>query len=53
MHVGIMGTMAQMWLSELGDKVKRDQLGRARARRIPGGLAYGYQAVPPHEEMVV
>ncbi len=46
MHIGIMGTMAQMMLSDLRDKTKRGQLGRARAGRIPGGLAYGYQVVP-------
>ena len=47
MHIGIMGTMAQMMLSETGEKVRRGQLGRARAGRIPGGLAYGYAVVPP------
>ena len=47
MHIGIMGTMAQMMLSETGEKVRRGQLGRAKAGRIPGGLAYGYEVVPP------
>ncbi|MCW3477768.1 recombinase family protein [Rhodovastum sp. RN2-1] len=47
MHIGIMGTMAQMMLSETGEKVRRGQLGRARAGRIPGGLAYGYEVVAP------
>lgn len=46
MHVGIMGTMAQMMLGDMRDKVKRGQLGRARAGRTPGGLAYGYEVVP-------
>jgi DNA invertase Pin-like site-specific DNA recombinase len=46
MHIGIMGTMAQMMLSDLRDKTKRGQLGRARVGRIPGGLAYGYEVVP-------
>ena len=31
MHIGIMGTMAQMSLSDTRDKVRRAQLGRARA----------------------
>jgi hypothetical protein len=35
MHIGIMGTMAQMTLSDLRDKTKRGQLGRVRAGRIP------------------
>jgi DNA invertase Pin-like site-specific DNA recombinase len=43
-HVGIMGTMA---LSDLREKTRRGQLGRARAGGIPGGLAYGYEVVPP------
>ena len=47
MHIGIMGTMAQMVLADLREKTKRGQLGRARAGRIPGGLAYGYEVVPP------
>ena len=47
MHVGIMGTMAQMTLADLREKTRRGQLGRARAGRIPGGLAYGYAVVPP------
>ena len=47
MHIGIMGTMAQMTLTDLRDKTRRGQLGRARAGRIPGGLAYGYEVVPP------
>ena len=47
MHIAIMGTMAQMMLSETAEKVRRGQLGRARAGRIPGGLAYGYAVVPP------
>jgi len=33
--------------SETGEKVRRGQLGRARAGRIPGGLAYGYEVVSP------
>ena len=46
MHVGIMGTMAQMTLADLREKTRRGQLGRARAGRIPGGLAFGYEVVP-------
>ncbi len=47
MHIGIMGTMAQLTLSDLRAKTIRGQLGRARLGRIPGGLAYGYDIVPP------
>ncbi len=45
MHVGLLGTMAQLYLSDLRDKTRRGQLGRALAGKIPGGRAYGYQLV--------
>src|SRR5687767_8348747 len=45
LHVGLMGTMAQLFLSDLRDKTKRGQLGRALAGKIPGGHAYGYALV--------
>jgi site-specific DNA recombinase len=47
LHIAVMGMMAQSFLSDLRDKTKRGQLGRALAGRIPGGLAYGYDVVPP------
>ncbi len=34
-HVGLLGTMAQLYLSDLKDKTKRGQLGRALAGKIP------------------
>ena len=46
MHVGVMGMMAQAYLADLRDKTKRGQLGRARAGRVPGGIAYGYAVAP-------
>ena len=45
MHVGLLGTMAQLYLSDLKDKTRRGQLGRALAGKIPGGKAYGYGLV--------
>ena len=45
MHVGLLGTMAQLYLSDLKDKTRRGQLGRALAGKIPGGKAYGYRLV--------
>ncbi len=47
MHVGMLGTMAQMYLSDLREKTRRGQLGRALQGRIPGGKAYGYDVVSP------
>jgi DNA invertase Pin-like site-specific DNA recombinase len=45
LHIGMLGTMAQLYLSDLREKVWRGQLGRARQGRIPGGVAYGYDVV--------
>ena len=45
MHVGLLGTMAQLYLSDLKEKTRRRQLGRALAGKIPGGKAYGYKLV--------
>ena len=46
MHIGLLGTMAQLYLSDLREKTKRGQLGRALQGKIPGGRAYGYDVVP-------
>ena len=35
LHIGMLGTMAQLYLSDLREKVWRGQLGRARQGRIP------------------
>jgi DNA invertase Pin-like site-specific DNA recombinase len=43
MHVGLLGTMAQLYLSDLKEKTRRGQLGRALAGKMPGGKAYGYR----------
>ena len=45
MHVGLLGTMAQLYLSDLKEKTRRGQLGRALAGKFPGGRAYGYKVV--------
>jgi len=47
MHIGLLGTMAQLFLSDLREKTWRGMLGRARAGRVPGGRAYGYDVVEP------
>jgi site-specific DNA recombinase len=49
MHVGLLGTMAQMFLSDLRDKTKRGQLGRVLKGRVAGGKAYGYDVLPGDE----
>jgi site-specific DNA recombinase len=45
LHIGMLGTMAQLYLSDLREKVWRGQLGRVRQGRIAGGKAYGYDVV--------
>jgi site-specific DNA recombinase len=49
MHVGLIGMMAQMQLKDMGDKTRRGLLGRARAGKSAGGLAFGYDIVPPRD----
>ncbi len=44
MHIGMLGTMAQLYLPDLREKTWRGQLGRALQGKIPGGKAYSYDA---------
>ena len=44
-HIGMGGTMSPLFLEQLGEKVRRGQIGRVEAGRIPGGISYGYRAV--------
>jgi hypothetical protein len=45
MHVGLLGTMAQLYLSDLKDKTRRGLLGRVLQARAAGGRAYGFRVV--------
>jgi site-specific DNA recombinase len=45
MHIGMLGTMAQLYLSDLKEKTWRGQLGRALQGKVPGGKAFGYDLV--------
>jgi site-specific DNA recombinase len=45
MHIGMLGTMAQLYLSDLKQKTWRGQLGRALQGKVPGGKAYAYNLV--------
>jgi site-specific DNA recombinase len=49
-HIGLKGTMAALFLKDLGDKTRRGQIGRVAAGRIPGGLSYGYEKVQQLDE---
>lgn len=44
-HIGLKGTMAALFLADLGQKTRRGQIGVVHAGRIPGGLSYGYRKV--------
>jgi site-specific DNA recombinase len=46
LHIGLLGTMNQLFLKGLGEKVKRGQRGRTEAGKIAGGHAYGYEVLP-------
>ncbi|HWL48008.1 MAG TPA: recombinase family protein, partial [Sphingomonadaceae bacterium] len=53
-HIGLKGTMAALFLKELGEKTRRGQIGRVAAGRIPGGLSYGYIAdLTPNERGII
>jgi len=45
LHIGMLGTMSQLFIADLREKTWRGQLGRARKGRIPGGRAFGYEVV--------
>jgi site-specific DNA recombinase len=44
-HIGLKGTMAALFLRDLGQKTRRGQIGRVHAGRIPGGISYGYEKI--------
>ena len=46
MHIGLLGTMAQMQLSDIRSKTTRGLRAVAQDGRSAGGLCYGYSAVP-------
>jgi len=46
LQVGLAGTMAHMFLKQLGDKTRRGLEGRVRAGKSGGGRCYGYALVP-------
>ena len=43
LHIGMLGTMAQMYLNDLRDKTRRGLLGKVLEGKSAGGLAYGYE----------
>jgi DNA invertase Pin-like site-specific DNA recombinase len=47
LHVGLKGTMNQLFLKDLAAKTRRGLRGRVEAGRSGGGNAYGYDVVRP------
>ncbi|MFH5776924.1 recombinase family protein [Paracoccus sp. NGMCC 1.201697] len=45
MHVGLKGTMNQLFLKDLAAKTRRDLRGRVEAGFAGGGISYGYDIV--------
>ncbi len=46
LHVGLLGTMNALFVKELGKKIRRGAIGSVNRGRVPGGICYGYEAVP-------
>ena len=42
-HVGIGGLLNQAFIENLAFKTRRGQIGAVHAKRIPGGISYGYR----------
>ncbi|MEM1276837.1 MAG: recombinase family protein [Pseudomonadota bacterium] len=45
LHIGLKGTMNQLFLKDLAQKTHRGLRGRAEQGKIPSGLCYGYNVV--------
>jgi site-specific DNA recombinase len=45
LHIGLKGTMNQLYLTDLGDKTRRGQIASVLKGSIPGGRTYGYDPV--------
>ena len=45
LHIGLKGTMNELYLDDMKDKVRRGLQARAREGRVAAGRAYGYRVV--------
>ena len=50
LHIGLKGTMGELFLKDLAEKIRRGQRGSVARGRIPGGLCYGYDVVRELDE---
>ncbi|MBF0250783.1 MAG: recombinase family protein, partial [Alphaproteobacteria bacterium] len=49
-HIGMKGTMNDLYLKDLGDKTRRGQIASVLKGSIPGGETYGYDKSIVHDE---
>ena len=49
MHIGLKGTMNQLFLKDLADKTRRGLRGRIEKGKSGGGLCYGYTVVKQYD----
>lgn len=45
LHIGLKGTMNELYLKDLGDKTRRGMIAAVLKGSIPGGKAYGYDTI--------
>ncbi|WP_075342468.1 recombinase family protein [Tenacibaculum agarivorans] len=50
LHIGLKGTVNQIYLTDLADKTRRGQKGAVERGKIPGGISYGYKKVKKYDE---
>jgi DNA invertase Pin-like site-specific DNA recombinase len=50
LHIGLKGTINQIYLSDLADKTRRGQKGAVERGKIPGGISYGYSKAKRYDE---
>ncbi|MFV1602339.1 MULTISPECIES: recombinase family protein, partial [unclassified Phaeobacter] len=53
LHVAMMGMIAEQFVSDLREKVRRGQRGRVLSGKTAGGVAYGYLVGKPGERTII
>ncbi|WP_139302075.1 recombinase family protein, partial [Pseudomonas syringae] len=53
LHIGLKGTMNQMFLTELGNKTRRGLVARVKAGASGGGRCYGYEVGASTGELLI
>ena len=50
LHIGLKGTMNELYLKDLADKTRRGQIASVQRGSVPGGQVYGYDIVRRFDE---